>query len=150
MSDADILLVEDNHGDTRMVEMAFERQEIPHTLHTVKTGEEALNWISERDGGTEAPRPDLVLLDLNLPGTSGQAVLKEIKSDSRLKQIPVVILTSSRSEADVIEAYEEHANACLIKPNDPDDFIHLVQTVADFWLSTVTLAPASDSADDNR
>lgn len=137
----DILLVEDNPGDAHLIGRAFEERGLPGELYTVKTGDEALDWLYRRDDFADAPRPDLVLLDLNVPSTSGQTVLEEIKSDSRLKRTPVVVLTGSQSEDDLVEAYEGYANACLIKPVDPDEFGDLVELLAKFWVSTVALPP---------
>lgn len=141
--DIDILLVEDNHGDVHLVERSFTARELPGTLHAVQTGDEALDWLHRRNDFADAPRPDLVLLDLNLPATSGHTVLEAIKTDPVLKQIPVTILTSSRAEDDLTEAYESYANACLIKPVDPDEFADRIQAFVDFWVSTATLPPAS-------
>lgn len=146
MDDVDILLVEDNHGDVRLVERAFEDRGLPGTLHAVQTGEEALDWLHRREGFADAARPDLVLLDLNLPATSGHDVLDEIKSDDGLKRIPVVVLTGSRSDDDLADAYGAFANACLVKPVDPDAFADLVERVVDFWVSTAALPPDPDSA----
>lgn len=147
MDDIEILLVEDNHGDIHLIEQAFEERGLPGKLHSVQTGEEALDRLFRRDGFTEAPRPQLVLLDLNLPATSGQAVLEELKSDSSLKQIPVVILTGSESETDLLKAYEAGANACLLKPVNPDEYADQIQAVVEFWQSVVTLPPVSEGGD---
>lgn len=146
MGGTDILLVEDNLGDVRLIEMAFEQAAVEGTIHPVKTGDEALDWLFRDGQYSDMPRPGLILLDLNLPGTSGHAVLEAIKTDPGLKRIPVIILTSSQSDEDLIRAYEAYANACLIKPVDPNEFIHLVQTIADFWLTTATLPPSRDQA----
>lgn len=150
MENVHILLVEDNRGDVRLVERVFEDRELPGTLRAVKTGDEALDWLHQRDDFSGAPRPDLLLLDLNLPGTSGQAVLSEIKSDPYLKRIPVIVLTSSKSEDDLIKAYEAGANACLIKPVGPDEFADLFRVFTDFWVSTAALPPISDHADHEK
>ena len=143
----DILLVEDNHGDIALVERAFEDRALPGALHAVQTGGEALDWLHQRGEFEDAPRPDLVLLDLNLPATSGHAVLEEVKSESRLRRIPVVVLTSSKSEDDLNEAYDGFANAYLIKPVDPDEFADRIQAFAEFWASTVALPSSPDDAD---
>lgn len=140
----DVLLVEDNQGDVTLIEQAFEDRELPGTLHVVQTGDEALDWLYQREEFTGALRPDVVLLDLNLPATSGHAVLEEIKSDPRLKQLPVVVLTSSQSEDDLTHAYRKFANACLIKPVDPEEFADRIQTFAEFWMATVTLPSGLD------
>lgn len=147
MAGADVLLVEDNQGDVRLVEMAFEQADVPGEVHVVKTGDEPLDWLFRREGFAEAPRPVLVLLDLNLPGTSGHTILDAVKSEPVLKRIPVVVLTSSQSDDDLVQAYEACANACVIKPVDPNEFIRVVQTVVDFWLTTVTLPPVTDGDD---
>ncbi len=148
-ADADILLVEDNHGDVRLIERAFETRDLPGRLHVVQTGDEALDWLARRDEYDDAPRPQVVLLDLNLPATSGSAVLEAIKEDPDLRRIPVVVLTSSQSEDDLLDAYREQANACLIKPVDPDAFADGIEAFADFWLSTASLPPAPD-VDESR
>lgn len=139
MDDIDILLVEDNHGDVHLIERAFETRNLTGTLHATQTGDEALDWLFQRDDFADAPRPDLVLLDLNLPATSGQDILEEIKSDPGLKRIPVIVLTSSQSEDDLIEAYEACANACLRKPVNPEEFADHIQQFAEFWVSTAVL-----------
>jgi CheY-like chemotaxis protein len=147
MADVDILLVEDNPGDVRLIEEAFADRELPGSIHPVKTGEDALDWLYRRDSFTDVPRPDLVLLDLNLSAASGQAVLDEIKSDPRLRRLPVIVLTGSRSDDDLIAAYEACANAYLVKPIDPEVFTDRIQTLMDFWVSTATLPPGVDACD---
>lgn len=143
----DILLVEDNQGDVALVERAFEDRALPGTLHAVQTGDEALDWLHQRGEFAEAPRPDVVLLDLNLPATSGHAVLEEVKSEPRLRRTPVVVLTSSQSQNDLNEAYDGFANAYLTKPVDPDEFADRVQAFAEFWTFTAVLPSSADDAD---
>lgn len=147
MADVDILLVEDNPGDVALIEQVFTDRELPGTVQTVKMGEDALDWLYRRDDFCNVPRPDIVLLDLNLPDTGGQAVLDEIKSDSRLRRIPVVVLTGSRSDESLVAAYEACANACLVKPVDPEVFADRIQTLVDFWVSTATLPPGAGAGD---
>lgn len=147
VGDVDILLVEDNHGDIHLIEETFEDRSLPGKLHPVQTGEAALDWLHQRGEFTEAPRPDLVLLDLNLPATNGHDILEKIKSDPDLKRIPVIVLTGSRSETDIVETYERYANACLIKPVDPDEFGDLFECVSDFWVSKVVLPSPTNPAD---
>lgn len=137
--DVDILLVEDNYGDVALVERAFEERELPGTLHAVQTGDEALDWLHRRGEHSSAPRPDLVLLDLNLPATGGHEVLEAAKSAPEIQRIPVTILTSSQSQDDLDEAYEQCANACLIKPVDPDEFADRIQAFVEFWVHTAAL-----------
>ena len=147
MTEADVLLVEDNHGDRHLIERLFEERSLPGTLHPVDSGDAALDWLHGRGEYVDAPRPDVVVLDLNLPATSGQAVLEEIKSDSSLKRIPVIVLTGSKSETDLVEAYESHANACLIKPVDPGAFGELFQSLTDFWVANAALPSEAERAD---
>lgn len=140
MTDTDILVVEDNHGDVNLIERAFESRALPGTLHVVQTGDEALDWVLRPADGSAGPRlPDLVLLDLNLPSTSGLDVLEQLKSESPTKRVPVVVLTSSQSPDDIQEAYDGAANACMIKPVDPDEFADHLEAFAGFWLSTAEL-----------
>lgn len=148
MDTADILLVEDNPGDVALIERAFDNRELPGTVHAVQTGDEALDWLYQLDEFAGAPRPDIVLLDLNLPATSGHAVLEEAQSDPHLKRLPVIVLTSSQSEDYLAKAYEACASVCLIKPVDPGDYADRIQTVVEFWVSTVELPPVFDSADE--
>ncbi|SFR32350.1 response regulator [Halogeometricum limi] len=138
---ADILLVEDNPGDVRLTREAFERGNISNELHVVTDGAEALDFCYRRGAYEDAPRPHLVLLDLNLPKVDGTEVLERLKGDPDLKSIPVVVLTSSEAETDVVESYELHTNAYLTKPIDPDEFVDLVRTFEDFWLTLVKLPP---------
>ena len=146
MDDVDILLVEDNDGDIRLIERAFETRDLPGTVHVVQTGDKALDWLYQRSEFAERPRPDLVLLDLNLPATTGQDILDEVRSEPRLKRIPIIVLTSSQSDDDLIKAYEKCANACLRKPVDPEEFADLIQTFTDFWITTAALPPSSDDS----
>ena len=136
---ADVLLVEDNPGDVRLTREAFKEGRIENTLHVVTDGVAATDFLSRRGEYEDAPRPDVVLLDLNLPQKNGFEVLEEIRADPDLRRIPVIILTSSAAEEDVAKSYDESANAYLVKPVDPDEFIDVVRTFEEFWLAIVTL-----------
>ncbi|RDI72212.1 response regulator [Halopelagius longus] len=136
---AEILLVEDNPGDVRLTQEAFKDGRIQNTLHVVTDGVEALDFLYRRGDYEDAPRPDLVLLDLNLPRKNGDAVLEEIRNDDELRRIPVIVLTSSTAHDDIVQSYDLCANAYLTKPVDPDEFISTIQTLERFWLSVVRL-----------
>ena len=139
----EILMVEDSPTDVLITREAIEQAKLVNTLHVVEDGEEAMQFLhrSGRHGG--APRPDLVLLDWNLPRKTGREVLGEIKSDEELKLIPVVVLTSSRAESDVNRAYGLHANCYITKPGNFSSFVELVSSLNQFWFNVVTL-PASE------
>jgi chemotaxis family two-component system response regulator Rcp1 len=137
----EILLVEDNPGDIRLTVEALKEGKVRNRMHTVGDGEEALAFLRRQGPYAEAPRPDLILLDLNLPKKTGQEVLAEIKEDPDLRRIPVVILTVSEAEADIIKTYNLHANCYITKPVDLDRFIEVVKTIEDFWLTVVMLPP---------
>ena len=137
----DILLVEDNPGDVRLTREAFAGAELDCELHVVGDGEAALDFLHRRGAHETAPRPDLVLLDLNLPRMSGLEVLEAIAEDPALRRLPVVVLTSSTAEEDVVESYEQCSNAYLTKPVDPDEFVEVVRRFEAFWLETATLPP---------
>jgi len=134
-----ILLVEDSPTDIMMVREVLEQVGPRNTVHVVEDGMEALRFLRRQGSHAQAPRPDLILLDLNLPGMNGKEVLAEIKADSSLRTIPVVILTSSHNEADVDGAYRQWANCYVTKPVDYDDFTETVRRIEHFWLGTVTL-----------
>ncbi|WP_224268680.1 response regulator [Haloprofundus salinisoli] len=138
---ADILLVEDNPGDVRLTEEAFNECRITNTLHVVGDGIEALDFLYQRGDHADAPRPDLILLDLNLPRKNGDEVLEEIAENRELSRIPVLVLTSSKSEADIVRSYDLHANAYLTKPVNPEVFVEMVRTFEQFWFSIVQLPP---------
>ncbi|WP_332897151.1 response regulator [Haladaptatus sp. CMSO5] len=140
----DILLVEDNPGDVRLTEEAFNEGKINNELHVVTDGVEALDFLYRRGEYESAIRPQLILLDLNLPKIDGLEVLEQLKSDAKLKHIPIVVLTSSAAEADIVKSYELHTNAYLTKPINPDEFISLVQTFEQFWFEFVQLPPQED------
>ncbi|MFC7215169.1 response regulator [Saliphagus sp. GCM10025334] len=140
----DILLVEDNPGDVRLTKEAFKEGRIDNTIHVARNGVDALSFLYRRDGYEDAPRPDLILLDLNLPRKNGEEVLEELKDDPTLRRIPTVVLTSSEAEEDVVRSYEKYANAYLTKPINPDEFIEVVRSFESFWLSVVNLPPAED------
>jgi two-component system, chemotaxis family, response regulator Rcp1 len=135
----DILLVEDNEGDARLAKEAMRDSKIQNTLHHVIDGEEAMDFLRQRGNYTKVPRPDLILLDLNLPKMDGRQVLAEIKGDENLKRIPVVILTVSSAEEDIFKAYNLHANCYITKPIDLSQFMKVVRSVEDFWLTIVKL-----------
>ncbi len=139
MGEVDILLVEDNPGDARLLREALAEAKIRNRLHVVADGAEALAYLRRQDTFAAAVRPDLILLDLNLPGKDGREVLAEIKRDEDLRRIPVVILTTSQAEADVARAYDLHANAYVTKPLDIEQFITVVKSIEDFWLTIVKL-----------
>jgi len=141
---AHILLVEDNPGDVRLTREAFDEGNISNTLHVTTDGVEAMDFLEKRGEYADAPRPDIVLLDLNLPRKDGGTVLAEIRDDPDLEQLPVVVLTSSEAEEDVAKSYELNANAFLTKPVDPEAFIEAVQSFQSFWLSVVRLPPCEE------
>ena len=134
-----ILLVEDNPGDVRLVMEALSSATARHKITTVGTGADAVAFLQRSGEYADAVRPDLILLDLNLPKISGSEVLSLIKKDPRLKRIPVVVLTGSRSEEDIARSYELHANCYVTKPLDLEKFIHIVKNIQEFWLSTAEL-----------
>ena len=137
----DILLVEDNPGDERLTREALKEGKVYSNLHWAKDGVEALQFLKREGKHDTAPRPDIILLDLNLPKKDGREVLAVIKKDSVLKHIPVVVLTTSEAEEDVLKSYELHANCYVTKPVDLEKFIHVVQSIDRFWLTVVTLPP---------
>jgi len=136
-----ILLVEDNPGDVDLARAAMEESKVRNILHTVGDGVEAMLFLRGKGKYTEVPRPDLVLLDLNLPKKDGREVLAEIKSDEDLKRIPVVILTISKDEEDILKTYNLHANCYITKPIDLNQFVKVVKAIEDFWLTIVKLPP---------
>ena len=135
----EILLVEDNPGDVRLTIEALRDSKVRNNLHVAVDGVDALAFLRHEGRYAEAPRPDLILLDLNLPKKDGREVLAEIKADAILRTIPVVILTTSRAEQDVLRSYELQANCYISKPVDLDQFITVVKSIEDFWLTIVTL-----------
>ncbi len=135
----DILLVEDNPGDVRLTMEALKEAKLLNTIHHVSDGVEALAYLRQEGKYANAPRPDLVLLDLNLPKKDGREVLAEVKNDSKLRRIPIVILTTSRAEQDILKAYNLHANCYISKPVDLDQFIKVAKSIDDFWFTMVRL-----------
>jgi chemotaxis family two-component system response regulator Rcp1 len=135
----ELLLVEDSEPDVRLTMEALREAKVKNRLWVVEDGVEALEFVRRQGRYADAPRPDLILLDLNLPRKDGRQVLKEIKSDESLKRIPVVILTTSKSEEDVLRAYDLHANCYITKPVDFNRFMEVVKSIEDFWLTVVRL-----------
>ena len=135
----EILLVEDNPGDARLTQEALNDGKIKNNLHIAYDGVEATDFLFKRNEYKDAPRPDLIILDLNLPKKNGQEVLAEIKADPGLKSIPVIVLTISKAEEDIVRSYNLHANCFLIKPIDLNQFFEVVRSIEDFWLSLVKL-----------
>ncbi|MEU0599924.1 response regulator [Streptomyces sp. NPDC006393] len=135
----EVLLVEDDPGDELMTREAFADNKIGNTLHVVRDGEEALDFLYRRGTHASAPRPDLILLDLNLPKYDGRQVLERIKSDPDLSHIPVVVLTTSSAEEDILRSYKLHANAYVTKPVDLDQFMAAVRQIDEFFVSVVRL-----------
>lgn len=134
-----ILLVEDNPGDVRLTMEALKDAEVPNKLSVVRDGVEAMEFLRRQGQYATAARPDLILLDLNLPRKDGRQVLKEIKADDTLKRIPVVVLTTSRAEEDILKAYDLNANCYITKPVDLDQFTQVMQAIEVFWLTVVKL-----------
>jgi two-component system, chemotaxis family, response regulator Rcp1 len=139
----DLLLVEDSEPDVRLTREALAEAKVWHRLSVVEDGVEAMDFLYRRGRYADAPRPDLILLDLNLPRKDGRQVLKEIKADPSLRRIPVVILTTSRDEGDVLRAYDLHANCYIPKPVDFNRFMEVVKSIEDFWLTVVRLPQSS-------
>lgn len=137
----EILLVEDNPGDVRLTELALKENKIVNNLHVASDGVEAMQFLLHKGDYADSPRPDVILLDLNLPKKDGREVLAEIKAHEQLKRIPVVILTTSEADEDIIKTYDLHANCYITKPVDFEQFIQVVHTIEGFWFSIVRLPP---------
>ena len=135
----EILLVEDNPGDVRLTREGLTESKVRNNLHVARDGVEAMAFLRGEGQHANAVRPDLILLDLNLPRMDGREVLSEVKSDPKLKTIPVVVLTTSRAEQDVLRSYDLHANCYITKPVDLEQFITVVKSIEDFWFTIVTL-----------
>ena len=134
-----VLLVEDNPGDVRLTQEAFKDAKVHLEIHVVNDGVEAIDFLNRRGEYADSPRPDLILLDLNLPRKDGRDVLAEVKADTSLKSIPVVILTTSASDVDIESSYLLHANCYISKPVDLDGFLTVVRSIDNFWFSVVKL-----------
>ncbi len=135
----EILLVEDNPGDVRLTQEALKESKVTNNLSVAEDGVEALAFLKREGKYADAPRPDLLLLDLNLPKKDGRELLEEIKADENLRRIPVVVLTTSKAEEDILRMYDQHANCYITKPIDFDQFIEVVKSIEDFWLTIVKL-----------
>jgi CheY-like chemotaxis protein len=135
----ELLLVEDSEPDVHLTVEALHEAKVKNRLSVVEDGVEALDFLHRRNGYEEAPRPDLIFLDLNLPRKDGRQVLSDIKSDPSLKRIPVVILTTSKNEEDVLRSYDQHANCFITKPVDFNRFLEVVKSIEEFWLTVVRL-----------
>jgi chemotaxis family two-component system response regulator Rcp1 len=134
-----LLLVEDNLADIRLTQEVLKESKIHYNLNVVTDGEEAMDYLNKINKHAHAETPDLVILDLNIPKKDGREVLKEIKSDSILKSIPVIILTTSISESDILNTYNHHANCYLMKSIDLNEFVNVIKSIEDFWLTIVKL-----------
>jgi len=139
---AEILLVEDNSADVRLTREALREGKLHNKLHVATDGVDAMAFLRREGPYADAVRPDLILLDLNLPKKDGREVLEDIKADASLRSIPVVILTSSKAEQDILRAYDLHANCYVTKPVDLDQFIHVVKSIEQFWFAIVKLPEA--------
>jgi two-component system, chemotaxis family, response regulator Rcp1 len=135
----EILLVEDSASDVALIEVTLRHSQVPHNLHVVRNGVEAINFLRKSGKYADVARPDIILLDLNLPKKNGREVLAEVKVDPELNTIPIVILTTSSNPEDVLRSYQLHANCYLTKPVDLDQFIHTIEQINSFWLQTVRL-----------
>jgi len=135
----EVLLVEDNPGDVRLTQEAFKDGRVLVNLNVASDGVQAMDMLNRRGPYADCPRPDLILLDLNLPRKNGREVLLEIKADSDLRRIPVIVMTTSKAEQDIHRAYNLNANCYITKPVDLDEFLHVVRSIEDFWLTIVTL-----------
>ena len=138
---AEILLVEDNEGDIELTREAFEDAKFRNKLSIAEDGDIALDFLFKRNGYEDAPMPDIILLDLNLPSTDGREVLEKIKDDAILRRIPVIVLTSSNADSDILDSYDLHANCYIVKPVNAVKFMEVVQHVENFWVDIVCLPP---------
>lgn len=141
MMSVEILLVEDNLGDIRLTQVALKDSKIANTLNVVKDGVDALAYLRREGPFVNAVRPDIILLDLNLPRKDGREVLEEIKADESLRRIPVVVLTTSSADEDIIRSYNLHANCFITKPVDLNSFVTIVKSIEHFWFQIVKLPP---------
>ena len=137
----EVLLVEDNPGDVRLTREALKEGKVRNNLSVVGDGVEALAFLHREGSYSSAPRPDIILLDLNLPRKDGRQVLAEVKADPELRRIPIVVLTTSKAEEDILKTYELHANCFITKPVDFEHFIKVVQSIESFWFTIVKLPP---------
>jgi two-component system, chemotaxis family, response regulator Rcp1 len=135
-----ILLIEDNPGDIRLTQEAFKESTLSIVLNVATDGVEGINYLRKKPPYQDAPMPDLILLDLNLPKRDGREVLQEVKSDELLRRIPVVVLTTSTAEQDILKSYSLHVNSYINKPVDFDKFFEIIKRIEDFWLSTAVLS----------
>lgn len=138
----EILLIEDNEDDIIFTQKALEKGKVLVSLNTVQDGAQAMGFLRKSEEYAAAPRPSIILLDLNLPGKDGREILAEIKEDESLKKIPVVVLTTSAAEQDIVKSYNLHANSYVVKPLDLAGFITVIQSLEDFWFGVVELPPA--------
>ncbi len=139
METVNILLVEDNPADARLIEEVFKDTNVKNRIFVVKDGVEAMDFLYNENNYVDAPKPEIILLDLNLPRKDGREVLKEVKENEDLKSIPIVILTTSSAKEDVIRTYNNHANCYITKPVDFDQFLQVINAIEDFWLKVVNL-----------
>lgn len=139
----EILLIEDNEGDARLAQEALKEAKVRNALHWVKDGEEAMLFLRKKERHVNAPRPHVILLDLNLPRKDGREVLADIKEDESLRRIPIVVLTASEAEIDIIKAYDLHANCYITKPIGLEQFLRVVKAIEGFWLTIVKLPNGS-------
>lgn len=137
----DVLLVEDSPSDARLTAKTFEKAKVLNTLHIVEDGVEAMAFLRQTGAYQQSPRPDLILLDLNLPKKDGRQVLEEIRADPKLETIPVVVLTTSEAEEDILRSYQLRANCYITKPVTLQQFVRVVESIEDFWLTVVKLPP---------
>lgn len=137
----DVLLVEDSPSDARLTAKTFEKAKVLNTLHIVEDGVEAMAFLRQTGAYQQSPRPDLILLDLNLPKKDGRQVLEEIRADPKLETIPVVVLTTSEAEEDILKSYQLRANCYITKPVTLQQFVRVVESIEDFWLTVVKLPP---------
>lgn len=140
----EILLVEDNEGDVHLTMQALNRAKVRNRVHVAGDGVEAMAFLRRESPHESAPRPDVILLDLNLPLMDGREVLEELKKDAALRTIPVVVMTTSSAEEDVVKSYSLQANCYVTKPVDLKQFLHVVDSIGDFWLQVVRLPPRKD------
>ena len=145
---AEILLVEDNPGDARLTMEALREGRVRNNLYHVRDGVEAMAFLRREEPFAEAPTPDLIFLDLNMPRKDGREVLSEIRQDRRLELIPVVVLTTSEAEQDIVKSYKLHANCYVTKPVDLGKFLGIIRTIEDFWLTVVALPRRSEYGSD--